>query len=231
MLDNLYDRFTQVRQRMVQAAGNAERNMDEIELIAVSKTYPSSAIRALTQYGQYHFGENYIQEWLEKTQELKDLPVQWHVIGPVQSNKTQYVALYAHWLHTLDRLKIAQRLSLQRPPELEALNVCIQVNVSGELSKSGVLPEEVLQLAMAVNQFPGLCLKGLMCLPEDTDDLSRLSGQFAKMQRLLDSLQQAGLGVSALSMGMSADLELAIAYGATHVRVGSAIFGPRQLKK
>ncbi len=228
MADEIQKRLALVQQRVLSAADKAQRDAKEITLIAVSKTYPADAIRALAAQKQYHFGENYIQEWLDKVDALKELPLCWHVIGSVQANKTQHVARHAHWLHTLDRIKIARRLSAQRPEDCAPLNVCLQVNISAELSKSGVLPQEVLALAKDINVLPNLCLKGLMCLPEQTDDASLLATQFSKMQQLSDSLQQAGLPVCALSMGMSADLELAIAHGATHIRVGSAIFGVRR---
>lgn len=224
----LLARFNAVKKDISNALDLAQRKNEEVKLIAVSKTHPANMIRTLVQEGQYEFGENYVQEWLGKVEELKDLPIIWHVIGPIQSNKTQDVAEHAHWLHTLDRLKIAQRLNEQRPPVLPPLNVCIQVNVSGEATKSGLLPEAVLDFALKVNQMPNLCLRGLMCLPENTDNVDDLSHQFILMQQLLRSLQQQGLNVDVLSMGMSADMALAIKYGATYIRIGSAIFGERK---
>lgn len=228
MAFELLARFNAVKKDISNALNAAQRKNEEVKLIAVSKTHPANMIRTLVQEGQYEFGENYVQEWLGKVEELKDLPIIWHVIGPIQSNKTRDVAEHAHWLHTLDRLKIAQRLNEQRPSALLPLNVCIQVNVSGETTKSGLLPEDVLDFALKVNQMPNLCLRGLMCLPENTDNIDDLSHQFILMQQLLHSLQQQALNINVLSMGMSSDMALAIKYGATHIRVGSAIFGERK---
>jgi PLP dependent protein len=216
-----------VNLRIRQAEKQAGRLADSVQLIAVSKTFPSSAIREACQSGQRAFGENYVQEFADKVAELKDLPIEWHFIGPVQSNKTRIVAECAQWVHSVDRLKIAQRLSAQRPDGMDALNVCLQVNVSGEASKSGCEPDAVPGLADQIAALPALRLRGLMCIPEPTDDLDRLAGQFALLRTLAEQLRKQGHAVETLSMGMSADLELAIQEGATMVRVGTAIFGAR----
>lgn len=215
------------RQRLAQAEHAAGRPPDTVQLLAVSKTFPASAIREAAAAGQHCFGENYVQELHGKAAELADLALEWHFIGPLQSNKTRLVAECAHWVHSIDRLKIAERLAAQRPAHLPALNVCLQVNVSGEASKSGVTPAELPALAQAVAALPGLRLRGLMCIPEATDDLPRLREQFACLPALQAALAADGLMLDTLSMGMSADLELAVACGSTLVRVGTAIFGGR----
>ena len=182
--------------------------------------------------GQRDFGENYVQEFAQKCAALADCPeLIWHFIGPLQSNKTRLVAEHAHWVHTLDRLKIAERLSTQRPAHCPPLQVCIQVNVSGEASKSGCEPAGVAALAQSISTLPGLKLRGLMAIPESTEDTKKLAAQFALLRQLRDDLNARGFGLDTLSMGMSADLELAIAEGATHVRVGTAIFGARDNTK
>ena len=198
-----------------------------MQLIAVSKTFPSDDIRTLYQQGQRHFGENYIQEWAQKTEELADLDITWHIIGQIQSNKSRIVAEKAAWVHTVDREKIARRLSEQRPLQSPPLNVCIEVNTSGSADKHGVVAENVLALAQQVAAMPQLRLRGLMCVPSHPEDEQKLQQEFALMQQLFKGLQAAGLDVDTLSMGMSADMEQAIAAGATHVRIGSAIFGYR----
>jgi PLP dependent protein len=192
-------------------------------LIAVSKTQSAAAVMEAVSAGQRDFGENYIQEGVNKVLALKEqVHLVWHMIGPIQSNKTRLVATHFDWVHTIDRLKIAQRLSEQRPSDLKPLNVLIQVNIDDEASKSGVLASEVLDLARSVALLPKLKLRGLMCIPEKAEGES-----FARMSCLLAELNAQGLGLDVLSMGMSADFEAAIAQGATHVRVGSAIFGAR----
>lgn len=206
------------------AAGRAEGS---VTLLAVSKTFPAEAVRAAAASGQRAFGENYVQELVDKTAALADLALEWHFIGPLQSNKTRPVAERADWVHSIDRLKIAERLSAQRPAGLPPLQVCVQVNVSGEASKSGVLPAEAVALARAVAVLPGLRLRGLMCIPEPTADREKLAGQFRCARELLAQLAAEGLSLDTLSMGMSADLELAVAEGATLVRIGTAIFGAR----
>ncbi|GLS04586.1 YggS family pyridoxal phosphate enzyme [Chitiniphilus shinanonensis] len=213
---------------MAQAAQAAGRPAESVGLLAVGKTFPAEPIRELYGHGQRAFGENYVQELTTKAQQLADLgDLEWHFIGPLQSNKTRQVAQIAAWVHTLDRLRIAERLAAQRPDTLPPLNVCIQVNVSGEASKSGVTPEEAPALAHAVAALPRLRLRGLMCIPEPTGDDERLRAQFATLATLQRRLQDQGLALDTLSMGMSADLDLAIREGATIVRVGTALFGSR----
>lgn len=214
--------------RIAAALAAAGRPAEACGLLAVSKTFPAEAVRLCHATGQRAFGENYVQELVEKTAQLADLgDIEWHFIGPLQSNKTRQVAELAHWVHSIDRLKIAERLSAQRPAALPPLNVCVQVNVSGEDSKSGCHPDEAISLAQAVAALPRLQLRGLMCIPEPTEDTAALAGQFAQLRVLRDTLRQQGLTLDTLSMGMSADLELAIAQGATLVRVGTALFGAR----
>lgn len=197
-------------------------------LIAVSKTFPAEDIRTLYAEGQRDFGENYIQEWYAKAEALADLEdIVWHIIGDVQSNKTKFVAEKAHWLHTLSRLKTAERLSAQRPPAMPPLQVCIEVNIGGEAAKHGVAPEEALALALDVQKLPNLNVRGLMCVAKTGSTHEALLQQFSRMHDLLSSFQAAGLPADVLSMGMSADLAEAVACGATHVRIGSAIFGGR----
>lgn len=218
-----------VRTRLVEAAAEAGR--PEPELIAVSKTFPAADIRLLYQKStQRHFGENYLQEFEEKSRELADLPeIQWHIIGHIQSNKSRIAAERAHWVHTVDREKIARRLSEQRPTDMPPLQVLIEVNIGGEESKHGVAPdEEVLRrLALQVTSLPNLRLRGLMCVTRLGSSEEELRQQFGRMNGLLQDLQTQGLDVDVLSMGMTDDLEAAVACGATHVRVGSAIFGRR----
>ena len=203
---------------------------DSIALLAVSKTWPASAVREAFAAGQRLFGENYVQEGVDKVAELADLRaqgLQWHFIGPLQSNKTRRIAETIDWVHTIDRLKVAERLSEQRPPALPPLQVCLQVNVSGESTKSGVAPSEVAALARAVAQLPRLQLRGLMAIPAPADDFAQQRESFAQLRQCRDQLNADGLQLDTLSMGMSDDLEAAIAEGATVVRVGSAIFGER----
>jgi len=208
-----------------QAAGRAD---DSVTLLAVSKTFPAEAVQAAFDAGQSAFGENYIQEAVQKITALRHLPIQWHCIGPVQSNKTRLVAEHFDWVHTVDRLKIAQRLSEQRPAHLPPLQVCIQVNVDGGTTKSGLAPDNALALAQAVRELPRLQLRGLMCIPEPASDFVAECEIFKRARSLFDALNVSGLALDTLSMGMSADLEVAIASGSTLVRVGSAIFGARQ---
>jgi len=190
----------------------------------VSKTKPAAAVREAHACGQRDFGENYLQEALNKQAELSDLALTWHFIGPIQSNKTRPIAEHFAWVHSVDRLKIAQRLSEQRPAHLPPLNICLQVNVSGEASKSGCAPEELPALALAVSQLPNLRLRGLMTIPEPTRDVAQQHAACARLRQLRDDLN---LELDVLSMGMSDDLEAAIAEGATWVRIGTALFGAR----
>ncbi len=223
----IQDQIEAVRRRMLQACRTCQRPANAVSLLAVSKTFGVEAVRAAYQAGQTAFGENYIQEAVEKITALRDLPLQWHCIGPIQSNKTSLVAEHFDWVHTVDRLKIAQRLSQQRRADLPPLQVCIQVNVDGGPTKSGVQPEDALALARTVAALPHLHLRGLMCIPEPTPDFVAACRVFKRARDLFDTLNSEGLGLDTLSMGMSADLEAAIASGSTLVRVGSAIFGGR----
>ena len=201
--------------------------MEDVTLLAVSKTFGPGAVREAHAAGQMAFGENYVQEALEKMADLADLPLQWHCIGPLQSNKTRPVAEHFDWVHTVDRLKIAERLAAQRPAGRAPLNVCIQVNVDGGPTKAGVAPAEALALARAVAALPGLRLRGIMTIPEPAADFIAARALHAGARAVFDQLNGAGLALDTLSMGMSADLEAAVAEGSTLVRVGSAIFGGR----
>jgi pyridoxal phosphate enzyme (YggS family) len=219
-----------VHARIAEACARAGRPEGSVRLLAVSKTFDADAVRQAWAAGQRAFGENYVQEGVEKVQRLRELGcsgIEWHCIGPLQSNKTRVVAEHFDWVHTIDRLKIAQRLSEQRPPELAPLQVCVQVNVDGGANKSGASPEAALVLAHEVAALPRLRLRGLMCIPEPTPDFASACAVFERARALLDQLKAAGLELDTLSMGMSADLEAAVASGSTLVRVGSAIFGGR----
>ncbi len=223
-------RLQAVNARIDAAARRYARPRDSIALLAVSKTWPASAVREAFAAGQRLFGENYVQEGLEKADALADLRaqgLQWHFIGPLQSNKTRRIAETCDWVHSIDRVKIAERLSEQRPPTLPPLQICLQVNVSGESTKSGVAPTEVAALAHRVAQLPRLKLRGLMAIPAPVDDFAQQRANFARLREYREQLNAVGLQLDTLSMGMSDDLEAAIAEGATLVRVGSAIFGER----
>ena len=226
-MTTIQTRLAAVQGRIHAACLAHGRAPDDVTLLAVSKTFGMDAVQVAFAAGQTAFGENYIQEAVEKINGLKHLPLQWHCIGPVQSNKTRLVAEHFDWVHTLDRLKIAQRLSLQRPPTLTPLQVCLQVNVDAGVTKSGVVPSEALALAKDIAKLPRLCLRGLMCLPEPATDFVAACEIFKRARGLFDALNAEGLALDTLSMGMSADLEAAIASGSTLVRVGSAIFGGR----
>jgi pyridoxal phosphate enzyme, YggS family len=205
-----------------------QRAPTEVMLLAVSKTYNHAAVRSAASTGQRDFGENYLQEALDKQAALTDADLVWHFIGPIQSNKTRGIAENFAWVHSVDRLKIAERLSAQRPEALPALNVCIEVNVSGETSKGGVIPAELLTIAEQVAKLPRLKLRGLMAIPAPTKDPLQQRAAFHQVRELFDALNAQALGLDTLSMGMSGDFEAAIAEGATIVRVGTAIFGARQ---
>ena len=202
----------------------------EVMLLAVSKAQSAEKLREAWEAGQTKFGENYLQEALNKQAELADLKIEWHFIGPIQSNKTQPIAQHFSWVHGVDRLKIAQRLNDARPAYLTPLQICLQVNISGEDSKSGVAPSELLELVETVSALPKLTLRGLMTIPEPTDDESLQRQQFKKMRLLLNDLKKEGFVLDTLSMGMSSDYKIAIEEGATIVRIGSAIFGARPAK-
>ncbi|MBD8655101.1 YggS family pyridoxal phosphate-dependent enzyme [Oxalobacteraceae sp. CFBP 13730] len=220
-----------VEATITDAVKASERARNDVQLLAVSKTFPAQAVLDAMAAGQLAFGENYLQEALDKiasvAQAQPDAAVEWHFIGPIQSNKTRPIAASFAWVHTVERLKIAQRLSEQRPPELGPLNICLQVNISGEASKSGASPEELPALAREVAHLPNLRLRGLMAIPEPTTDVAQQRAAFARVRALFDALRADGLELDTLSMGMSGDLAPAIAEGATIVRVGSAIFGKR----
>ena len=226
-MDNIATGLDAVHARMDAACRQAMRPPASVALLAVSKTFGADAVEAAFAAGQTRFGENYIQEAVQKISALRHLPIEWHCIGPIQSNKTRLVAEHFDWVHTVDRLKIAQRLSEQRPTSLAPLQVCIQVNVDAGASKSGVAPEDALALAQAVAGLPNLRLRGLMCIPEPAANFVAECGVFQEARGLFDALNATGLGLDTLSMGMSADLEAAIVSGSTLVRVGSAIFGAR----
>ena len=221
------DNLQRIQTRIANACKQAGRVPESVALLAVSKTFGADAVVQAHAAGQLAFGENYIQEAVGKITALTHLPLQWHCIGPIQSNKTRLVAEHFDWVHTVDRLKTAQRLSEQRPAHRAPLQVCIQVNVDGGPTKSGVPPAEALALAQAVSALPRLRLRGLMCIPEPAPDFAAACALFARARALFDALNREGLGLDTLSMGMSDDLEAAIASGSTLVRVGSAIFGAR----
>jgi PLP dependent protein len=223
-MSTIAENIAKVGVRIREAAQASQRDLSHIGLLAVSKTKPADAIREAFTAGVTNFGENYLQEALDKQVALSDLALTWHFIGPIQSNKTKPIAEHFAWVHSVDRLKIAERLSAQRPAHLPALNICLQVNVSGEASKSGCSPDQLSALAHAVTQLPNLRLRGLMTIPEPTDDVSEQRAAFARLRELQQSLN---LELDTLSMGMSHDLEAAIAEGATWVRIGTALFGAR----
>ena len=225
------DRLEKTLHRVQAACAQAKRPENEVRLLAVSKNFPASAIVELYTLGQRSFGENYLQEAQNKITQLADMPqtnpIEWHFIGPVQSNKTRTIAESFDWVHSVDRLKIAQRLSLQRPANGAPLSVLVQVNTSGETSKSGIAPADTLALCKSIAALPNLNLRGLMTLPNPNSNPQQLEQEFLLCKNLFDQLQAAGLAVDTLSMGMSNDLESAIQCGSTCVRVGTALFGPR----
>ena len=228
------DNLHQVIARIARACVQAGRPHDAVTLLAVSKTFGPDAVRAAHAFGQTAFGENYIQEGVEKIQACAAMALEgleWHCIGPIQSNKTRLVAAHFDWAQSVDRLKIAQRLSEQRPAELPALNVCIQVNIDGGPTKAGVAPQDALELARAVAALPRLRLRGLMTIPEPAPDFVAACAVHTRARVLFDTLNAAGMQLDTLSMGMSGDLDAAVASGSTMVRIGSAIFGGRQYAK
>ncbi len=211
----------------IQSAQASSPFAQSVKLVAVSKAQPASAIREAYQAGQVIFGENYLQEALDKQAQLKDLNIEWHFIGPIQSNKTQPISQNFAWVHSVDRLKIAQRLNEARPAELPPLQVCIQVNVSNEDTKSGVLPEDIATLAAEIGKLPKLKLRGLMAIPAPTKDIKQQIEQFKQVRQCYDALLERGVSLDTLSIGMSDDYQIAVAQGATFVRIGSALFGAR----
>jgi pyridoxal phosphate enzyme (YggS family) len=230
--DTLQAKLRGVHERITQAARGAGRSPDDIVLLAVSKTFPAETVIAAAQCGQSSFGENYVQEAVDKIARVRELapelPVSWHFIGPIQTNKTRAIAEHFDWVQSVDRLGIAERLSQQRPPRLGPINVLLQVNISGEPTKSGVAPDAVPDLARSVAALPNLTLRGLMAIPEPDTNPARQAGPLARMRSLFDALRHDHPSCDTLSMGMSADLEAAIAAGSTMVRIGTAIFGERE---
>jgi len=223
----LAENLLRVQTRIQAACQAAGRDPASVSLLAVSKTFSADEVRQVHAAGQTAFGENYIQEGVDKIQALKDLNLSWHCIGPIQSNKTRLVAEHFDWVHSIDRLKIAERLSAQRPATLPPLQVCIQVNIDAGANKSGVLPEQVRSLAEAVMRLPQLQLRGLMTIPEPSDNPQQTHAVHAQAHALWLQLKSQGLPLDTLSMGMTADLEVAIQEGSSMVRVGTAIFGRR----
>ncbi len=221
-------RLHAVRARIARAAAAAGRDPAEVRLLAASKTFDAAAIREMAACGQHAFGENYVQEALDKQEQLADLPLEWHFIGPIQSNKTRAIAEHFSWVHGVDRLKIAERLSAQRPPGLPPLQLCIEVNISGEASKGGVPVAELPALADAVAALPRLQLRGLMAIPAPAADMDAQRAAFRQLRLAQADLVARGLLLDTLSIGMSSDLEAAILEGATIVRVGTALFGERK---
>jgi PLP dependent protein len=229
--DLLLVRHSEVIQQIRLCETEGHRTPNSVDLLAVSKTFPAVDVITLADFGQRAFGENYLQEGIDKirqcTDQRPDLPIEWHFIGPIQSNKTKPIAEHFDWVHSIEREKVALRLSEQRPATKPPLQVCIQINVSGEASKSGCLPSETIALAKVIAACANLKLRGVMVIPEATTDQAALSHQFSIARQAIDDMNAAGLEVDTLSMGMSADLGIAIAQGSTIVRVGSAIFGKR----
>jgi pyridoxal phosphate enzyme (YggS family) len=223
------DKLQQVRARIVTACTAVGRDPASVRLLAVSKTFDADAVRSAHAAGQRAFGENYVQEGVAKIEALADLRAQleWHCIGPLQSNKTRVVAAHFDWVHSIDRLKIAERLAEQRPAGLPPLQVCLQVNVDGGANKSGLAPEDAVALAQAVAALPRLRLRGLMAIPEPAPDFASQRALFLRTVAVFEQIRGAGIAVDTLSLGMSADLEAAVAAGSTMVRIGTAIFGPR----
>lgn len=226
-MSNLEHNIAKLFDRIATATEKSRRDPESVLLLAVSKTHPADEIRIACQLGLSHFGENYLQDALPKIEQLKDLDICWHFIGALQSNKTRTIAEHFEWVHTIDRLKIAQRLNDQRPKEKAALNCCIQVNIDNEESKSGVAESKVEMLAKQLIELPNLRLRGLMAIPAAKEDDDKRRQSFAKMTRLLRQLQPIAPHLDTLSMGMSKDLEIAIEEGATIIRIGTALFGPR----
>ena len=228
MTKNIDSALQSVKKHIATAAINAGRQPEEIMLLAASKTNPAEQVKKAWLAGQTIFGENYLQEALEKILALSDLPIEWHFIGPIQSNKTKRIAENFSWVHSVDRKKIADRLSRDRPEALPPLQVCLQVNVSGEDTKSGILPESAADLAAYVAGLPRIKLRGLMAVPELTTATALQRSQFQMLRTIYDQLRQDGFDLDTLSMGMSEDMDIAIAEGATMVRIGTSIFGPRR---
>lgn len=233
-MNDIASRLLAIKDQIASLTHQAGRAPDDVQLLAVSKTKPIEAIYAAYQAGQRQFGESYVQEAIPKIQLLQTNPdyadIEWHFIGPLQSNKTKPVAEHFDWVHSVDREKIAQRLNEQRPAHLPTLNICLQINISGEQTKSGINADEVFGLAGIISQFPRLKLRGLMTIAENTDDMNVVRDNFLHMQQLFNQLKSQYPSVDTLSMGMTDDMPLAINCGSTMVRIGTAIFGSREYK-
>ena len=230
MPDSIAINIAELLQQIRAAEHRFARQPNSVTLMAVSKTRPAEAVREAYQAGLRHIGENYLQEALDKIEALPDLDIVWHFIGPIQSNKTRPIAEHFAWVHSVDRLKVARRLSEQRPVELPPLNICLQVNISGEASKSGVTPAELPEIAAEVAKLPNIQLRGLMAIPASSDQFEAQREPFRQLRELQEQLNQQGLKLDTLSMGMSGDMQAAIAEGATMVRIGTDIFGARAAK-
>lgn len=227
-MSSIAQSLEEIRNRVTVLERRYGRTPGAVRVLAVSKTKPPEAVRAAAEIGQREFGENHVQDALTKLDALADMDLVWHFIGPIQSNKTRVIAARFHWVHSIDRAKIARRLNEQRPDDLPPLEVCIQVNLSGETSKSGVEPQQVKELAEVLSELPRLRLRGLMTLPRPCDELEDQRRPFAALRGILETLNARGLALDTLSMGMTNDMEAAIAEGATIIRIGTAIFGPRE---
>ena len=230
-MNTLTERLTQIRAQITKAEHGYQRLANSVTLLAVSKTRPVEDIKEALTAGQHDFGENYLQDALPKISALANTDICWHFIGPIQSNKTRAIAENFHWVHSVDRLKIAQRLSQQRPDNLPPLNICLQVNVSQDPAKAGIKIDEALNLARKIHTLPQLKLRGLMTLPTQATDFAQQREPFQRLRMLYEELQQQGIELDTLSMGMTGDMQAAIAEGATLVRIGTAIFGSRSPKK
>ena len=230
-MTSIAESLKKVRSEIEKACAESNRSEKEVCLLAVSKTRSVDEVVELARLGQRAFGENYLQEALDKISALEPLNLEWHFIGPIQSNKTKSIAEQFAWVHSVDRLKIAQRLSAQRPHYAEDLNICLQVNISCEESKSGCLPDEALELAKQIAELPKINLRGLMAIPEATEDVELQKERFRQVRTLFEEIKQTIPSLDTLSMGMSGDLDAAIEEGATIVRIGTALFGPRNYNK
>ncbi len=226
-MTDLTQRYQNILEKITQAEIQYQREPGSVNLIAVSKTKPAEMIREMASLGQQAFGENYLQEAIAKQQELKDLDLEWHFIGHIQSNKTKDIAYNFDWAHGVDRYKIAKRLSDQRSDDSPALNICLQVNLEAEQTKSGLAPEEVIELAKQVSLLPNIKLRGLMAIPSPNNPFEKQRQLFSQLRKLLEAVNQTGLNLDILSMGMTDDMQAAIAEGATHIRIGTALFGAR----
>jgi len=226
-MPDIKQRYQIILDKIKQAENKYGRDLDSVRLIAVSKTKPAEMIREMAELGQHAFGENYLQEAIAKQNELSDLDLEWHFIGHIQSNKTKDITQHFDWVHGVDRLKIAKRLNDQRPSVLPALNICLQVNLEAEQTKSGVSSDQVAELAHAVIELPNLKLRGLMSIPSPNNPFEQQCELFKKLRLLSEELNKQGLELDSLSMGMTDDMEAAISQGATHVRIGTALFGSR----